>query len=57
MQNIPLSFDPSSKDQARINRELTEVIRQLWKRMVSVEKQLGEAIATIKKLNITKEDR
>jgi hypothetical protein len=32
MQNIPLTFDPASKDQARINRELTEVIRQLWRR-------------------------
>ena len=40
LQNIPLSVDPSSKDQPHINRQLTEAIRQLWERMNKVEKKV-----------------
>jgi hypothetical protein len=38
LQNIPLSVDPSSKDQPHINRQLTEAIRQLWGRLNILEK-------------------
>ena len=32
LQNVPLAVDPTSRDQFRVNRELTEVVRQLWLR-------------------------
>lgn len=37
-QNMPLSIDPAGPDQSRINRQLTEMIRQLWLRQNKVEK-------------------
>lgn len=38
-QNIPISFNPADKNQEEINRQLTEIIRQLWLRsnMLTVE--------------------
>lgn len=37
-QNMPLSIDPAGPDQSRINRQLTEMIRQLWLRQNKIEK-------------------
>jgi len=47
LQNIPLSVDPSSKDQPHINRQLTEAIRQLWQRVNRIEKESGVDLSNI----------
>jgi hypothetical protein len=36
-QSMPLSIDPLGKDQSLINRQLTEMIRQLWLRLSKKE--------------------
>jgi hypothetical protein len=50
IQNMPLSIDPRGADQANINRQLTEVIRQLWLKTNEIEKTvitMMEAVATL----------
>jgi len=47
-QNIPLAIDPASTDQTRVNRELTEAIRQLWQKTGELERLHENDAAEIK---------
>lgn len=49
---MPLGVDPTSKDQPRVNRDLTEAIRQLWQRTNSVERTLAGIAASVDGLKV-----
>jgi len=53
MPNMPLAVDPASRDQARVNRDLTEVIRQLWLRTNGMESIVTTLAATVANLQLT----
>lgn len=53
IQNMPLAVDPAGKDQTRINREITEVVRQLWLRANDTERLVDALEKRVKALEIT----
>jgi len=54
-QNIPISFDPSSKNQAEINQQLTEIIRQLWLRVNANEKEISNLLTQINNITVNQQ--
>jgi chaperonin cofactor prefoldin len=53
LPNMPLAIDPASKDQPNINRQLTEALLQLWRRINELERRVDHLDEQIKTLTIT----